>query len=436
MMTKQDTNTNAGLQAEIKVERFIWIFASKWLRAKIAEKLNDFWPGLPKTLYTYDIEKPNGRRDPTPENDTIPDLTGPKMPVTMPAEKRKRKSPHPTGPMELGTSQMPSQERKKRKLPQPTGVRDPKCKRCARLGYTCRLQARGKACVSCATVKIKCEEIDLPGPAFSELAISKPALSQPALSSPAFSQPAFSQQASSRPALRTPRMIPNLAAALLAELGARPRSDDEDRSYTPQEGDSREDRSIPPESGDGLVELQDEAPGTGISRGEFEDLQAQVADLRREVLYFLPRLETTNRELSERLRKAEQLLADNQVPAHGEAPAFSPPAFPVLNESPNRPAQDVEMVDESLAQVLAAGVSVPTMVPPPPPPAVHLLPPTPQTSQDLLDAVDVPGTSQSISRSRSASLADPRRSPRFETPTRSRSGTPIVNVRRSPRLGK
>lgn len=389
MMTKQDTNTNPGLQAEIKVERFIWIFASKWLRAKIAEKLNDFWPGLPKTLYTYDIEKPNGRRDPTPENDTIPDLTGPKMPVTMPAEKRKRKSPHPTGPMEPGTSQMPSQEKKKRKLPQPTGVRDPKCKRCARLGYTCRSQARGKACVSCATVKIKCEELvesNLPGPAFSELAISKSALSQPALSSPAYSQPAssqpaFLQPAFSRPPLRSPRMIPNLAAVLLAELGARPRSDDEDRSYAPQEGDSREDRSIPPESE--LVELQDEAPGTGISRGEFEDLQAEVADLRREVLYFLPRLETTNRELSERLRKAEQLLADNQVPAHGEAPAFPPP-----------------------------------------------------TSQDLLDAVDVPGTSQSISRSRSASLSNPRRSPRFETPTRSRSGTPIVNVRRSPRLGK
>jgi hypothetical protein len=193
MITRQDTAINADIQQEIKVQRYIWIFASSWLRAKVAKRLDSkFWDDLPRSLKTYDIALPNGRR-------VVSELL-PATPALLVSEPPPVAGPsRPRG----------SVKEYKEKLSQRTGeVRDRQCLRCARRGIICQSQARGKACIACAKVKMRC---DAQG---SEPSTTRPAPTQ-ATTTALTPAPLNSQ--------RTPAstLTSNLASTLLTELRAR-----------------------------------------------------------------------------------------------------------------------------------------------------------------------------------------------------------------------
>ena len=77
MRIRRETADNAELQRELKVSRYLWIFAEQWHRAKTSNDLDGFWPRVRTYMETFDNKTPNGRRIPPP---------APKLNVSHPRE--------------------------------------------------------------------------------------------------------------------------------------------------------------------------------------------------------------------------------------------------------------------------------------------------------------------------------------------------------------
>src|ERR1700679_2755047 len=246
MKTRSATEGVPELVAEFSANRFFWVFTDHYVKAIRNKTLAWFWQNIPKILRNFDTLTPTDRRvrNPTPvhpkrtpatdppahsqvpANPKIPakSKAKPKVPaksqLPVPAidmvdltlanagptqQRRKVLSPIPSSDDESyvnseaerkkdkGKGRMNDEDdEKKRKPVKSTGrVRKTPCAGCLRKKIPCVDQAGGKACFSCALVKMRCKEPQ-PGdePAPSAPTPSSPAPSAPAPSSPAPSAPA------------------------------------------------------------------------------------------------------------------------------------------------------------------------------------------------------------------------------------------------------